>query len=125
MRALRKAGVIPVLIWLAAFPAFVAGVGIWQKHNQKRLAIEALADAMNVPPDRVVVTSNTMWTRRDAQPGTRMRLMCGHVDQRNVAMRVETRSRSSEIRLRDWTFDASEPAATGSSEIDLLAECPD
>jgi hypothetical protein len=101
--ALRKSGVLPILIWLFAFPVVMVVVALMDKREQEKPVIDAIQA-------RTMAPAEIRWSVR-VRGWRYQRRVCVASQGRTYLVRLARIRQTDDALLRRWTVSSIHPAA--------------
>jgi hypothetical protein len=120
IKALRRAGALPILAWIFLFPPTIVGLVLWERWEERRFARLAIAPLVEASDRPIKITSKGQWAGAESFP-RQWRLVCGRAGKRDFAVLIFKRHKSRERQAVERAVEGA-TAATG-LQASLMATC--
>ena len=120
IKALHRAGALPILAWIFLFPPLMVGVVLWERWEERRFARRAIAPLVEASDRPIEITSKGQWAGAESSK-RQWRLVCGTAGARDFAVLIFKRSRSNHRQAVERTVEGVVGATN--LQMSLMATC--
>ena len=120
IKALHRAGALPIVAWLFLFPPLMVGVVLWERWEERRFARLAIAPLVEASDRPIEITSKGQWAGAESLK-RQWRLVCGTAGKRDFAVLIFKRSKGQERRAVERAVEGA--TAATSLQASLMATC--